>query len=63
MVEIEIGVMNRQCLDRRIPTIKILKKELKAWEIQRNKEAASIEWMFNLDKARAKLTRAYPEPV
>ena len=63
MVEIEIGVMNRQCLDRRIPNMEVLKQELKAWETQRNEESASIEWMFNLDKARAKLTRAYPETV
>ena len=63
MVEIEIGVMNRQCLDRRIPNMESLNNELKAWETQRNKESATINWMFDVDKARSKLTRAYPETV
>jgi hypothetical protein len=59
MVEIEIGSMNRQCLDRRIPDWQTLEQELSAWEARRNEEKATIEWLFNVDKARAKLTRAY----
>jgi transposase len=59
MVEIEIGNMNQQCLDRRMPDWKTLTSELAAWEKQRNKEKASIKWMFNIDKARNKLNRAY----
>lgn len=59
MVEIEIGNMNQQCLDRRMPDWKALTSELAAWEKQRNKEKASIKWMFNIDKARKKLNRAY----
>jgi transposase len=59
MVEIEIGNMNQQCLDRRIPDWETLTSELTAWEKQRNKEKASIKWMFNIDKARKKLNRAY----
>ena len=59
MVEIEIGNMNQQCLDRRMPDWKTLASELAAWEKQRNKEKASIKWMFNIDKARKKLNRAY----
>lgn len=59
MVEIEIGNMNQQCLDRRIPDWQTLTQELSAWETQRNADKATINWMFNVDKARKKLTRAY----
>lgn len=59
MAEIEIGVMNRQCLDRRIDNWDSLVSELKAWESSRNEEKASINWMFDVDRARQKLNRAY----
>lgn len=59
MVEIEIGNMNQQCLDRRITDWDTLKNELAIWESERNNEKATINWMFDLDKARSKLTRAY----
>ena len=51
--------MNQQCLDRRIPGWDMLKKELAAWDTARNNEKATINWMFDLSKARTKLTRAY----
>lgn len=60
MVEIEIGTMNQQCLDRRIPDRETLATELQAWEAERNREGATIEWMFDVDRARQKLSRAYP---
>lgn len=63
MAEIEIGNMNQQCLDRRIPTKKMLIDELESWQVQRNKEKASINWMFNVDKARTKLNRAYEKLI
>lgn len=59
MAEIEIGNMNQQCLDRRIPNKEILIKELAAWQISRNNQNASIKWMFNVEKAREKLNKAY----
>jgi transposase len=59
MVEIEIGNMNQQCLDRRFQDKEALIKELMSWELSRNKEKASIRWMFDLTQARTKLTRAY----
>jgi transposase len=62
MVEIEIGVLRSQCLDRRIATRKQLAAEIAAWERQRNAEAARIKWMFTTEKARAKMGRAYPKP-
>ena len=63
MVEIEIGVMRTQCLDRRIATRQRLVSEIAAWERQRNATGARINWMFTTEKARAKMGRAYPNPV
>ena len=61
MVEIEIGVLRGQCLDRRIDDPKRLVREIAAWERQRNAAGARIKWMFTTDKARAKMGRAYPD--
>src|SRR5713101_2893675 len=63
MVEIEIGVLRGQCLDRRIATHEHLVSEIAAWERQRNASGARIKWMFTTDKARAKMGRAYPDPA
>jgi transposase len=60
MVEIEIGVMVAQCLDRRIPSKAVLVKEVKAWERRRNRDKSRIKWLFSLERAREKLGRAYP---
>jgi transposase len=62
MVEIEIGVLARQCLDRRIASIEQLAAETAVWERQRNAAGARIKWMFTTEKARAKMGRAYPQP-
>ena len=61
-VEIEIGVLAAQCLDRRIECIAQLTAETAAWEQQRNATGARIKWMFTTEKARAKMGRAYPQP-
>jgi hypothetical protein len=63
MVEIEIGVLRRQCLDRRIGDRQQLVTEITAWEDQRNAAAARVRWMFTTERARAKLARAYPDPA
>jgi len=63
MVEIEIGVLRGQCLDRRIDTKEQLEVEIAAWQRQRNASGARIKWMFTTDKARAKMGRAYPQPA
>src|SRR6516225_9781087 len=63
MVEIEIGVLRGQCLDRRIDSNEQLEAEIAAWERQRNASGARIKWMFTIDKARAKMGRAYPQPA
>jgi len=60
MVEIEIGVLRGQCLDRRIDDPKRLRREITAWERRRNAARSRIKWMFTTDKARAKMGRAYP---
>jgi transposase len=63
MVEIEIGVLRSQCLDRRIDSRDRLVSEIAAWERQRNSSRARIKWMFTAEKARAKMARAYPTPI
>jgi hypothetical protein len=63
MVEIEIGVLRRQCLDRRIGARQRLVTEIAAWEDQRNAAGARVRWMFTTERARAKLARAYPDPA
>jgi transposase len=63
MVEIEIGVMVKQCLDRRIADKATLISEIAAWERRRNAEKARINWMFTVDRARQKMGRVYPQPA
>lgn len=60
---IEIGVLKRQCLDRRIDNHDRLVTELAAWQNQRNDSGAPINWMFSTEKARAKMAHAYPTPT
>ena len=63
MVEIEIGVLAGQCLDRRIESYPRLVAEVAAWEKQRNAAHARVRWSFTTEKARAKMGRAYPRPI
>ena len=62
MVEIEIGVLARQCLDRRIDSFARLVTETAAWEKRRNADRARVKSMFTTETARAKMARAYPRP-
>jgi hypothetical protein len=61
MVDIEIGVLRGQCLDRRIGTREVLVAEIEAWERQRNSSGARVKWSFTTRKARSELARAYPD--
>jgi transposase len=61
MVEIEIGVLRTQCLDRRIDNRQHMETEIAAWQHRRNASDARINWMFSTEKARTKLARAYPK--
>ena len=54
MAEIEIGVMESQCLKRRIPDIDTMEKELSAWQNARNERRAKINWRFTREKASEK---------
>ena len=63
LVEIEIGVLRKQCLDRRIAERALLEREIAAWEQQRNDSGARIHWLFDLDRARQKLAKSYPKPA
>ena len=60
MVEIEVGVLRGQCLDRRIGEREQLVSEINAWERRRNASGARIKWMLDTQRAREKLARAYP---
>ena len=60
MAEIEIGVLSRQCLDRRIPDQATLKREIKAWQNARNQRAIRVNWRFTTNDARPKLKSLYP---
>jgi DDE superfamily endonuclease len=60
MAEIELSVLQRQCLDRRIPDQEILKREVSAWQPERNQHAAKANWRFTTEEARVKLKKLYP---
>jgi DDE superfamily endonuclease len=60
MAEIELSVLQRQCLDRRIPDIPTLQAETGVWEEARIAEGAVINWRFTTDDARIKLKSLYP---
>lgn len=60
MAEIELSVLARQCLDRRIPDKDKLKAEVEAWQHSRNAQAQTIDWRFTTQDARIKLKRLYP---
>jgi len=61
MAEIELNVMTKQCLSRRIGNIDTLRKELSVWEAGRNNNAAGISWHFRTSDAREKLITLYPK--
>jgi transposase len=60
MAEIELNVLIRQCLNRRIAKIEIMRSEVKAWESTRNGMNARVNWQFTAEDARIKLRRLYP---
>ena len=60
MAEIEISVLDRQCLDRRLEEIPIVRSEVQAWEALRNDQHATVDWRFTTTKARSKMQYLYP---
>jgi hypothetical protein len=60
MVEVEISVLVRQCLGRRLPDMETLEREAKAWCEERNRVGRSVDWRFRTEDARIKLRSLYP---
>jgi len=60
MAEIELHVLNSQCLNRHMPDISMIKKEIKEWLSARNNKNSKINWQFTTNEARIKLKRLYP---
>jgi transposase len=60
MVESELSVLVRQCLQRRIPNIKTLEQQVSIWEGERNLKEVSVDWRFRTEDARVKLSKIYP---
>ena len=60
MAEIELHVLNGQCLNRHIETIEKVKSEVEAWQKHRNNKNAKINWQFTNNDARVKLKKLYP---
>jgi DDE superfamily endonuclease len=60
MAEIELHVLNGQCLNRHIASIEIVKKEVEAWQKHRNNKNNKINWQFTNKDARIKLKKLYP---
>ncbi len=60
MAEIELSVLSRQCLNRRIADKQTLQREVAAWEQSRNKSKGKVDWRFTTEDARIKLKRLYP---
>lgn len=61
IAEIELNVMTRQCLSRRIASVDALRSELSAWENERNHGKSKVNWQFTTNDARIKLGSLYPE--
>lgn len=61
IAEIELSVLSRQCLDRRIESIERLESECSCWNVKRNESQKGIDWQFTTGDARIKLKRLYPQ--
>lgn len=61
VAEIELSVLSRQCLDRRMPERSMIAREAQAWAQRRNETANTIDWRFTTTDARIKLKRLYPK--
>ncbi|RJY06351.1 hypothetical protein D5R81_17910 [Parashewanella spongiae] len=60
MAEIELSILSRQCLNRRIPDQETLNTEVEAWITERNESKAKMNWQFTTEEARIKLKKLYP---
>jgi len=60
MAEIELSILSRQCISRRIPDQETLRREVEIWGKERNEKESTVDWRFTTDDARIKLKRLYP---
>ncbi len=60
MAEIEIGVLSRQCLSKKMLSIEEMRRRVSAWQLRRNTLCATVNWRFSTDDARIKLKKLYP---
>lgn len=60
IAEVELNVMIRQCLNRRIDSVDVLRSEVDAWQDRGNRIEAKVNWQFTTDDARVQLKRLYP---
>jgi hypothetical protein len=60
MAEMELSVLARQCLARRIPETTLLRRYVAAWQTRRNQVQVKVDWRFSTADARIKLKRLYP---
>jgi hypothetical protein len=60
IAENELSTLTRQCLDRRIATLREMRSHVAAWQRMRNQEKVPVRWRFTLDRARVKMLRVYP---
>ena len=63
MAEIELSILSRQCLHRRIPDLTTLREEVTSWCEERNRKETWINWRFTTEDARIKLKRLYPSLI
>jgi DDE superfamily endonuclease len=61
LAEIELSVLSKPCLHRRIADLETLRHETKAWEQERNAKQTGVDWRFTTEDARMKLKRLYPQ--
>ena len=61
MAKIELNVLTRQCLNRRIADIKTVENEVAKWQKFRNNKIATVNWQFTIEDVRVKLHRLYPK--
>ncbi len=61
MIEIEFSALSRQCLNRRIPTMQQMDREVLAWIQERERKAIKINWQFSIQKARNTFQKRYKQ--
>lgn len=61
MAELELSVLSRQCLNRRLGCLEEVQSESNAWKEPRTQKKTTVDWRFSTDDARKKLHRLYPK--